>query len=660
MAGQPPIRVSAVAPSRSASVDNGRPAGGESAASAAVGRKVSAPLPPAVLGQLGGLSDQAAVYASLDALNQLHGGWGGVVFRVEESLALPAAGADANAKSPRVISGVEAISPAPALRERFHQAAGELLALACEPAAAQAIESKEPLVVEGELAGQRCLIISLPVIEGGELTACLCRAQPPNQRGDATALAGLQMAAVLRTLSLARAETHRIRSRFGKVAAFVELLAAAEGGVDFAECARRLANHLREVLECDTVALAVRGRLGGPKLAAVSGETGPAETQSPGRRALLAHLSEAIHRKQPLTTHRAAAGKNPDAEGAVSLREWFDPALSLCLPLTDAQGKLRGGWLFLWNSDPTDVEEKQALIKAATPEVAPLLSLLHRAKPGPALGSILRFWQRGTLSQRRLTVWAASALLAAGLIPLPYPVRSSCELQPVVRRVIAAPFDGILQRSVARAGDVVKSGQLLAELDGREIRSQLAEAVARREKALKESDLALAQDRIADARVAEFEAEGLGHEIALLESRQEHLQVRSPIDGIVLQGDLDRSEGAPLRVGDPLFEVGPLDRLVAEIAVEATDISLVSPGAEVSLKLEAAARTTLTSELLRVSPKSEWVGDQNVFICEAEIENPGGVLRAGLKGKAKIAGPRRPLLWIWVRDAWLALRYRLW
>lgn len=624
------------------------------------GRKISAPLPPAVLGHLGALGDQASVSASLDALNQLHGGWGCVVFRVEESLALPAAGADVNAKSPRIVAGIEAISPAAALRERFHQAAGELLALACESAAAQAVESKEPLAVESELAGQRCLIIALPVIDCGEVTACLCRAQPPNQRGDATALAGLQMASVLRTLSKARAETRRIRSRFGKVAAFVELLAAAEGGVDFAECARRLANHLREVLECDTVALAVRGRFGGPKLAAVSGETGPAETQSPGRRALLAHLTEAIHRKQPLTTHRVAAGKNPDAEGAVSLREWFDPALSLCFPLTDAQGKLRGGWLFLWNCEPDDVEEKQALIKAATPEVAPLLSLLHRAKPGPALGAILRLWQRGTLSQRRLVTWAVAALLAAGLIPLPYPVRSSCELQPVVRRVIAAPFDGILQRSVARAGDVVKSGQLLAELDGREIRSQLAEAVARREKALKESDLALAQDRIADARVAAFEAEGLGHEIALLESRQEHLQVRSPIDGIVLQGDLERSEGAPLRVGDPLFEVGPLDRLVAEIAVEATDISLVSPGAEVSLKLEAAARKTVTSELLRVSPKSEWIGDQNVFVCEAEIENTGGELRAGLKGKAKIAGPRRPLLWIWARDAWLALRYRLW
>ena len=42
----------------------------------------------------------------------------------------------------------------------------------------------------------------------------------------------------------------------------------------------------------------------------------------------------------------------------------------------------------------------------------------------------------------------------AGLIPLPYPVRSSCELQPVVRRVIAAPFFTPLGAAAALIGTV--------------------------------------------------------------------------------------------------------------------------------------------------------------------------------------------------------------
>ncbi|MCB1092365.1 MAG: HlyD family efflux transporter periplasmic adaptor subunit, partial [Verrucomicrobiae bacterium] len=584
-------------------------------------------------------------------------GWGCVLFRVEDSLAL-SSGTDSPPSSPLALIQ-EATAPAASLKERYHQAAGELLTLACENVARSAIEGGDPILMESELAGQRCLVMALPVFDGAQLIACLCRVHGPNQRGEATAMAGLQTAGLLRLLAEARTESRTIRSRFGKVAAFVELLANAEGGTDFAECGRRLANHLREVLECDTVALAVRG-FGGTKLAGISGESGPAETHSPGRRALLSHLAEAMHRRQPLTTRRSATGSAPEGDAAVSLREWFDPGLSLCFPLIDAEGQLRGGWIFLWKEEPADLSEKQALIKAAGTEVAPLLALLHRSKPGPVVGSILRLWKRGTASQRRFATAVAAIVLAATLVPLPYPVRSTCELQPVTRRVIAAPFDGILQRSLVRAGDLVTEGQLLAELDGREIRSQLAETISRRERAQKESDLALAEDRVADARVAAFEAEGLQHEIELLEYRQQHLQVRSPISGIVLEGDLDRSEGAPVRIGDALFEVGPLDRLVAEIAVDATDISLVETGAPVSVKLEATSQSTVKSTLLRVSPKSEWVDDQNAFICEAEIDNPDGSLRAGLKGKAKIDGPRRPLVWIWARDAWLALRYHLW
>ena len=160
--------------------------------------------------------------------------------------------------------------------------------------------------------------------------------------------------------------------------------------------------------------------------------------------------------------------------------------------------------------------------------------------------------------------------------------------------------------------------------------------------------------------MATLEAESLDHEIERLEYRQEHLQVRAPIDGLVLQGDLERSEGAPLRMGDPLFEVGPLDRLLVEFAVDATDISLVESGASARLKLESYSGDRLETEILRVSPKSEWRSDRNVFICEAEIDYPNNALRAGLEGKGKIEGPRRPLAWIWLRNAWLAARYHLW
>jgi hypothetical protein len=532
----------------------------------------------------------------------------------------------------------------PLLQEKFLNASGELLVQACERVISKVIQAKVALSIPSTLAGQTCLVMAVPVLERGKVTAILCRVHDLKQTAETARL-------VAKTRKSHRAMTRR----FGKVAAFVELLAASEGGVDFSECARSLANHLCEAMECDTVALSVNRR-GTQHLAAVSGESGPGEAHSPGRRAILNHLTEVVHRGQPCLSRRDEAG----GSAASGLRQWFDPALSLCLPLTDAQGKTRGAWLFLWNEEPDDLDEKESLLKAATPEVAPLLSLLYRAKPGAAIGGIKRLWNRGTLTQRHLAVAAGVAAVIGLFIPLPYPVKATCELQPVVRRVIAAPFDGTLRQSFVRAGEVVTKGQILAEMDGREIRSQLSEALAQKERATKESDNALSQGHIAEARIAALEAEGLDYHIELLKYRQEHLEVRSPIEGLVLQGDLERSEGAPLRVGDTLYEVGPLDRLVAEVAVPASEIALVEVGAKVDLKLESRVNLTVESTILRIAPKSEWIEDANVFLCEAEIENPENLLRAGLKGKAKVAGPIRPLIWNLCRDGWLALRYRLW
>lgn len=626
---------------------------------AAAWRKLTPPHPVGMLGLLAGLPESQLLPAALDALNRLHGGLGCVVFRVEPKVVLSSAETGGEGDDAELMPELSA--PGGLLLERFLHAAGELLVKACVPAALESARSGEAVLTEARLAGGRCLVMAVPSMEEGRVTSVLCRAQELQHRGESASLAAMQATGLLRLLAERRGESERIQARFGRVAAFVELLASSAGGLDFAECARRLANHLRETMECEMVAISLRDWRG-HRLAGVSGEVGPVESHSPGRRALLSHLSEAAHQGRTLLYRRGESRRQgPErAPAGLSLRECFDPAVSLCLPLTDAEGRTRGAWLFLWKEEPSDFEEKRALAQAASPEVAPLVALLHRAKPGPALGTVLRLWKRASLTARRAVAGAAACALVAAFVPWPYPVRANCELQPVVRRIVAAPFDGILLRSSVRAGEVVRQGQLLAEMDGRELRSQLAEAIANRERAAKESDQALAEGRVAEARMASLEAEGLSHEIELLEYRRRHLEVRSPIDGLVLQGDLERSEGAPLRVGDPLFEVGPLDRLVAEIAVSAKDVPLVREGAGAVLKLESRANGTVRGQVLRVAPKSEWIEDRNVFLCEVEIGNPGGDLRAGLKGRAKIEGPRRPLLWILGRDAWLALRYHLW
>ena len=92
-------------------------------------------------------------------------------------------------------------------------------------------------------------------------------------------------------------------------------------------------------------------------------------------------------------------------------------------------------------------------------------------------------------------------------IPLPYRVACDCELQPVLRRFVAAPYAGILERTFAENGDIVSKDQLLAQMDGRNLRIELSGLQAELAGAKKKRDLALAQGDIANSQIARSEME---------------------------------------------------------------------------------------------------------------------------------------------------------
>ena len=73
----------------------------------------------------------------------------------------------------------------------------------------------------------------------------------------------------------------------------------------------------------------------------------------------------------------------------------------------------------------------------------------------------------------------------------------------------------------------------------------------------------------------------------MLEHRSENLEVRSPIDGIVIGGDLKRAEGVPVQVGQTLFEVAPLASMDVEIEIPGGEIALLKGGLPVQVVLDA-------------------------------------------------------------------------
>jgi hypothetical protein len=101
-----------------------------------------------------------------------------------------------------------------------------------------------------------------------------------------------------------------------------------------------------------------------------------------------------------------------------------------------------------------------------------------------------------------------------------------------------------------------------------------------------------------------------------------------------------------------LYEIAPLDAMVAELAVPDEEISYVREGLPVTVRLDAHPGRALKGRIARVHPRAETRDTDNVFVAEMLLDNPDAGLRPGMKGRAKIRSDRRWLWWILFHEPW--------
>lgn len=271
------------------------------------------------------------------------------------------------------------------------------------------------------------------------------------------------------------------------------------------------------------------------------------------------------------------------------------------------------------------------------------LQLAKRAQPGRLEGL---FDKLADIKNNRKS-WAliGLGLLAASLIPMPYQVTSECEVRPESKLYIASPFDTTLEKCHVLPGEQVTKNMLLATLDGRETKLELAEVEAELNRAAKLRDGHVVSHESGEAYIAKYEIERLQSRRSLLLHRQQSLELRSPMDGIVIAGDLQNAEGMPLQVGETLFEVAPLDQLRIELAIPEDDVRYTQADMPTTVRLDAFPFESWNGKIQRIHPASEIKNDQNVFVAVVPIENADGRLRPGMTGYAKTKTIWRPVIW---------------
>jgi multidrug resistance efflux pump len=198
-------------------------------------------------------------------------------------------------------------------------------------------------------------------------------------------------------------------------------------------------------------------------------------------------------------------------------------------------------------------------------------------------------------------------------------------------------------------------------MDGRELRGRLAACEADLTRAGKSRDVNMAAGKLAGSQIDRLEMERLEHERDLLKRRLEQLEIRSPIAGIVVTGDLRRYEAATLKIGHDLYEIAPLDHLTAELAVPEEDLEQVAENAEAVIRLDAVSGGNFDGRIMRIRPRGELRDNKQVFVAEVDLGNSSKNLRPGMKGTSTVYGPRAPGAWLLLRKPlYTALRFLGW
>jgi multidrug efflux pump subunit AcrA (membrane-fusion protein) len=288
-----------------------------------------------------------------------------------------------------------------------------------------------------------------------------------------------------------------------------------------------------------------------------------------------------------------------------------------------------------------------------------------------------------------------AALAALVLVPAELRLEGKGTLEPVHRREVFAQIDGVVEKiepGVEGGGDV-KAGQLLATLRNRDLEVAIADVLGKKasseeqlvstRRSLLEDDKISADEklRMAGRRAQlEREVESLAAQLALYAEKKKELEVRSPIDGVIVTWQVrDLLLLRPVEKGQVLMSVadktGPWE---LEIKMPDDRLGHVNRAAA---EAKAAGKELIVDYILATDPGTRHRGSVKEIHEQAEVRGDEGntvlvrvtidpsrhekeELGAGASVTARVACGKRSLGYVWFHDVLSFIQtqvlFRLW
>jgi putative peptide zinc metalloprotease protein len=261
-----------------------------------------------------------------------------------------------------------------------------------------------------------------------------------------------------------------------------------------------------------------------------------------------------------------------------------------------------------------------------------------------------------------------------GFVPLPYAIQAQGILQAGDSATVYASTEGALVQAVARNGQQVQAGQVVAQLRNPDLDQDIE--VSRQ--ALREVDAMQRQAMFkapSQLPLLQQQRQAAVRRLAELETRRQQLAVRTPSAGEWVAPALHENEGSWLQRGQPLGETVQRRgfRFIAVVPQEQANELFALPPKEASVKLTGQADQAIVASTMQLlpyqqqkllSPALGWLGGGDIAVKPDDRSGataaesffalyvglpeklPGELMPLhGMSGQVRLELPGKPFFW---------------
>ncbi|MFC3616291.1 efflux RND transporter periplasmic adaptor subunit [Lutimaribacter marinistellae] len=458
-------------------------------------------------------------------------------------------------------------------------------------------------------------------------------------------------------------------ARLRRAGVALDILAVAGEHRKPAAAAMAVVNEVQTILDCDQVSIGlIKRRRSAPKMRLLAMSYSAWFRKRSG-------LAEGIETAMEEAWDQNASVSHPPLERiarAVSVAHGEHVRRSrtshmITVPLSDEDGPIGAMTCERRDTDKPFDEDTLLLAEAVAALVGPMLALkAHNARwfGGRIVDGVLHVLDvvlgPRHLSWKLLTIVLALLVFAAATVKGPFRVQADAVLRGQEMRAVVAPFAGFIDDAPLRAGDMVAAGDLLVRLDDSDLRLEELRWRSEIDRLISQAREAQAQYDRAQVALLEAQLSQARAQLALAQAELERTRLIAPIDGVIVSGDLSQKLGAPVQLGEVLFEIAPPDRYRVDIYVDERDLPHVETGQPGRLSLAGQPSEGVPFATTRITPIAEIRETRNTFRVEGLLDTTPVGLRPGMEGVAKIEVGRELMVWVWSRRLIDWVRRTLW